>query len=319
MTPPPKPRDEAQRLEALLSLALLDTPPEERFDRYTRVAQRLFDVPIAVVSLVGRDRQWFKSIRGLDACETSREVSFCGHAILRPDLFIVEDATRDPRFADNPLVTGAPEIRFYAGCPLITPTGYAVGTLCLIDTRPRSLDEAQRRLLRELGAMVEDECAALHAETTDSLTGLSNREGLLAIGRRALRRPDAPATLLNIDLEDFKSINERFGDAEGDRALQDFAHLLLATFRKSDLIARLGGDRFCVLCTGTDCDGADLLRERLDGVIDTYNRDYGRPFQLGFSAVVMPFDRDRHACLEAALSEADDRLSKQKSARRFCA
>ena len=118
MLEPPLPPDEAMRLAALRSLNILDTPAEERFDRITRLAQRLFDVPIALVSLVDTNRQWFKSCQGLDASETPRSISFCGHAILEDGPLIIEDATKDQRFADNPLVTGPPDIRFYTGQPL---------------------------------------------------------------------------------------------------------------------------------------------------------------------------------------------------------
>ncbi len=130
MKSPDTPNNEEARLKSLHSLDILDTPAEERFDRYTRLAQRMLNVPIALVSLVDTDRQWFKSCLGLDAVETSREVSFCGHTILCDELLVVNDALADERFADNPLVTGAPNIRFYAGYPLIYSDGSNLGTLC---------------------------------------------------------------------------------------------------------------------------------------------------------------------------------------------
>ena len=141
-------------LQALYRSDLLDTPAEARFDRLTRIARQLFDVPIALVSLIDPERQGFKSRQWLDACETSRDISFCGHAILVPDILEIGDAAEDPRFADNPLVTGAPHIRFYAGAPLIVD-GQGIGTLCIIDTRPRRLTASQRQALRDLAdAMV---------------------------------------------------------------------------------------------------------------------------------------------------------------------
>ncbi|NMG76045.1 response regulator [Aromatoleum diolicum] len=157
MQAPPVPPDEAQRLAALRSLELLDTPAEERFDRITRIAQRLFNVPITLISLIDSERQWFKSRQGVDVSETSREISFCGHAILGDDIFEIPDALNDPRFADNPLVTGPPDLRFYAAAPLTGPEGYRVGTLCLIDRSPRHLDADQRQLLRDLGEQVKAE------------------------------------------------------------------------------------------------------------------------------------------------------------------
>ena len=153
------PEDEEQRLADLRQLGILDTRPEERFDRLTRLAAAVFDVPMALVSLVDRDRQWLKSTRGIDVRETSREVSFCAHAILRREVMVVPDALLDPRFADNPFVSGEPRIRFYAGCPLFTPSGSCVGTLCILDTRPHELDGAGLRHLLDLGVMVERELA----------------------------------------------------------------------------------------------------------------------------------------------------------------
>lgn len=154
---PPRPSDEAFRLEALHRLGLMDTPPEPRFDRIVRLAARVFGVRTALVSLVDAERQWFKAKVGLEACETPRDVSFCGHAILDPEGLVVEDAHRDPRFADNPLVTGPPHIAFYAGAPLRSPEGLALGTLCLLDSAPRSFGPEERQTLHDLAAWVERE------------------------------------------------------------------------------------------------------------------------------------------------------------------
>ncbi|MGI9516952.1 MAG: response regulator [Pirellulaceae bacterium] len=145
-----------QRVAALHALQILDTPPEERFDRITRLAADIFQVPVALVSLVDANRQWFKSCHGLDVSETGRDISFCGHTIVQADTFIVENALEDPRFADNPLVTGDPYIRFYAGQPL-SVDGLLVGTLCLIDRVPRSFDDQQRRILRDLASIAATE------------------------------------------------------------------------------------------------------------------------------------------------------------------
>jgi len=144
-------------LDALLDLAVLDTDAEERFDRLTRLAARLLDVPIALVSLIDADRQWFKSRVGLDVVETPRDVSFCGHAVLNDELFVVSDAARDRRFRDNPLVVGDPTIRFYAGRPLHASAGERVGTLCVIDRQPRELTVEDRQAIEDLAALVERE------------------------------------------------------------------------------------------------------------------------------------------------------------------
>lgn len=184
MLAPGLPADEAMRLRALHELKLLDTSPEERFDRLTRLAKRMFDVPIALISLVDEHRQWFKSRQGLDACETGRDISFCGHAILGQDVLLVTDATKDPRFADNPLVTGAPHIRFYAGAPLHTVDGYRLGTLCLIDSKPRVLTRADIAALRDLADCVESETNRLVESHLHTLLA-KNREELTRLSRVA--------------------------------------------------------------------------------------------------------------------------------------
>lgn len=154
MLPAPIPADDEARLQALRELLILDTPAEARFDRIVEFAATEFDVPIALISLLDRDRQWFKARVGLEACETGRDISFCGHAILQDGLFQVPDALLDARFADNPLVAGAPFIRFYIGAPLVVPGGAALGTLCLIDTRSRELDAMDRAILSTLRDLV---------------------------------------------------------------------------------------------------------------------------------------------------------------------
>jgi sigma-B regulation protein RsbU (phosphoserine phosphatase) len=156
----PIPDDDAARLEALHSLDLLDTPAEERFDRLTRVLTLVLQVPMAYISLVDSDRQWFKSTCGMapgSPNQTGRDISFCGHAILSDEALVVSDATKDERFHDNPLVTGEPNIRFYAGHPLSGPDGYKVGTVCIADRAPRNLREAEVVALREMAGMVERE------------------------------------------------------------------------------------------------------------------------------------------------------------------
>ena len=161
MQAPPLPADEAFRLEALRGLCILDTPDEARFDRITRSVARLFRVPMALVSLVDESRQWFKSRLGLEPRETPRDISFCGWAILGEGAFVVEDAREDPRFADNPLVTGPPFIRFYAGAPLHGPGRAKIGTLCILDREPRSFPDAEVTALEEISAWAEQEINAV--------------------------------------------------------------------------------------------------------------------------------------------------------------
>ena len=316
MIEPPKPLDETVRLMSLHSLRILDTQPEERFDRITRMAQRMFDVEICLVSLVDANRQWFKSKQGLDACETSREISFCGHAILDEEIFIVEDSLTDPRFADNPLVTDNPNIRFYAGCPIHGPGRQRIGTLCLIDSKPGSLLDEDKAMLRDFAKLVEDELVLLSQTSVDDLTGVSNRLGFNTIARHLLslcRRTDTEAELVFFDLDGFKEVNDTYGHAAGDELLKQFAKLLTKCFRGTDVIARLGGDEFAVLMTGTDQSSAPL--ERLATI--TKQESAHLQGDLSWSAGCVAFDPERHETLESMLAEADSKMYKKKVERRL--
>lgn len=318
MQPPQVPEDEEARLMSLRGLNILDTLPEERFDRLTRLAKRLFGVPIALVSLVDENRQWFKSCLGLDVSETARELSFCGHAILGDDVFLIPDARLDDRFSDNPLVLGKPQIRFYAGCPLTMPNGTRLGTLCIIDQEPRQFGDDEVNALRDLASLAEQELAALQLATMDDLTGVSNRRGFETLCTHALelcRRLDRPASVLYFDLDGFKQINDRFGHAEGDRALIQFVQLLKETFRDSDVLGRLGGDEFAVLLTDAAVVGVDTVLQRIRAAVERHNRA-SEDYALDYSVGAVRFDVARHADFCALLSEADAQMYEEKNTRR---
>lgn len=167
MIKPAKPSDEITRLQALRDMLILDTLPEERFDRISKFASFEFDVPIVLISLVDDERQWFKSVVGFIGCSTSRDQSFCAHAILQDAIMVVEDARQDPRFFDNPYVIADPHIVFYAGAPLVLPSGAKLGTLCLIDRKPKSLDATDLLILSTLRQMVVAELIATSAASAN--------------------------------------------------------------------------------------------------------------------------------------------------------
>lgn len=316
---PDLPPDERTRLETLRALNLLDTAPEERFDRLTRLARRMFGVPISLVSLVDSDRQWFKSIQGLDATETPREISFCGHAILGDEILMVPDALEDDRFADNPLVVDAPNIRFYAGCPLKVHNGSKLGTLCIIDREPREFDEEDLGLLRDLATMAEQEIAAVQLSTLDELTLISNRRGFMALAQHALnlcKRTNVPATLLSIDLNDFKQINDRFGHAEGDRALVAFAEQMRKVFRVSDVFARLGGDEFVALMTDTEEAAINRVLSRFKAAIGEYNAQAKRGYDLHYCVGHVSYNPEHDESIEQLLDRADGLMYAEKRARK---
>ncbi|MES2532179.1 MAG: sensor domain-containing diguanylate cyclase [Pseudomonadota bacterium] len=317
MLAPALPPDEATRVATLRSLNILDTSAEERFDRLTRLAKRLFGVPIALVSLVDADRQWFKSCFGLSATETSRDISFCGHAILDDDILMIPDALLDERFFDNPLVTGDPRIRFYAGYPLRVPNGSKLGTLCLIDVKARELDDEERDLLRDLARMAEQELAAVQMATLDDLTLLSNRRGFESLAQHAInlcRRLEKPASLLFFDLNRFKQINDTFGHAEGDRALTAFAEVMREVMRDSDVIGRLGGDEFVALLTQADGVETATVLHRLEGALKTRNASQQRGYDIEYSVGQIQFDPARHGNVAELLAEADVAMYAHKEA-----
>ncbi len=316
MLEPSTPLDETQRLVSLHSLKILDTPEEARYDRITRMARRVFNVDICLVSLVDKSRQWFKSRQGLDACETGREISFCGHAILDRKPFIVENALEDERFADNPLVTGPPNIRFYAGCPIHSPDGFRIGTLCLINSQPKTRTDDDIKTMKDFAQMVEEEIKISAQITIDELTQVANRRGFNMVADHLLslcRRTDTSAELMYFDLDGFKSVNDSHGHAAGDYILQHFAKLLLKCFRKADVVGRLGGDEFVVLL-GDSAGCSKIALERLREMAE--EPDCEILSQLDWSVGTMQFDPERHANVTALLADADSSMYEDKVRRR---
>ena len=317
MISPSIPEDEKQRMEKLRALKLLDSAPEERFDRLTRMAKRMFGVDISVLSLIDDGRQWFKSkSTEMDIPnETSREVSFCGHAILGNDVFVVEDALDDHRFKDNPLVTKAPNIRFYAGYPLKVNNGSALGTLCIIDTEPRAFDAEDSQLLKDLGVMAEQEIAALQLATLDELTLISNRRGFTDLAKHSMnicRRRGLAASILLFDLNKFKPINDTFGHAEGDRALVVFANVMREVFRESDVFGRIGGDEFAVLMIDVDIENTELVIKRFQEEMTAYNQKAKRGYDIEFSVGYINTLIGDNVDIDDLLAEADKKMYAKK-------
>lgn len=312
---PDIPQDEAVRLKTLRSLNILDTSSEERFDRLTRMAKRMFNVPIALVSMVDENRQWFKSCIGLSVSETSRDISFCGHAILGDDIFVIPDATKDERFADNPLVLNEPHIRFYAGCPLRFTDGSKLGTLCIIDQKPRTLSDEDLEAIKDLASTAERELAAIQLATLDELTNIPNRRGFMMVGQHSLNlcvRQKIPASLVYLDLDNFKPVNDTFGHAEGDNVLTTFANQISAVCRDSDLYARMGGDEFVILFINTTNDAAEDIIVRLQQSLKKYNQKANREYDIEFSFGIVDFDPDKHNSIEVLLEDGDSLMYEHK-------
>ena len=286
MLAPPAPHNEPQRLHALRATDILFTPAEERFDRITRLASRLLGTPISVVSLVAEKCQWFKSAYGLDATETPREVSFCGHAILGDDTFVVEDTSLDSRFSNNPLVTGGPMIRSYAGHPLHTSDGNRAGTLCVIDTAPRRFDAEQLEVLRDLAALVETELQRgqinerqqqlilerdelKRKASIDGLTRLWNRTAIMELLSSEIDRTlrGGELSVAMIDIDHFKNVNDSLGHQAGDAVLAEVATRIRAAVRNFDSVGRFGGEEFLALFCACGTGDAKTICERIRGTI----------------------------------------------------
>lgn len=250
--------------------AILDTDPEEQFDRLAKLASLTLRMPIAAVSLLDTNRQWFKAMVGTPLKETPLEYSFSSYAVREDELFVVSDASQDSRFCANPLVTGEPGIRFYAGVPLHIPGGPAIGTLSVIDRVPRTLDDRERNVLQELGSMVVREMELRRAAMTDSLTGVFNRRTLDMLVDKELarlRRTRQIFSLAVFDLDHFKNVNDTLGHEAGDRVLVAFARLASQCFRRQDLLFRTGGEEFAILLVGTRELAAEVPLERFRNLL----------------------------------------------------
>lgn len=303
---PKKPPNEAARLREVYSLGDMGTRPEERFDRVTRLAQRLFNVPIAAVTLIDEDSVWFLSRQGLELEMTPRRFSFCNEAILGHTTLHVTDATQDLRFSYGPMVKTSPHVRFYAGHPIRGPLGTNLGTLCIMGSEPRELSASEGDSLRDLAEIIEQEIASHHLESMDILTGLSNRHGFELLASKALaasRRRNMPATLLYIGLDEFKASGSALTSDDNDQTLRDFARLLDHEFRESDIVARIGASEFAVLLG--DSDNAEIASTRLLHTIRERNEISADSIQITAYVGASFFDPRSEDTFESLLNRAD--------------
>lgn len=446
-TPYPLPVSEGKRLQELAEYHLMDTPAEEDFDRLTHLASCLFDVPIVLVTLLDQDRQFFKSKIGFDVCETSREISFCTHAIMQDDTMVIPDALKDSRFSTNPLVLGKPFIRFYAGKPLKTPSGENIGTVCLIDTKPRQkFTDIDRKNLSDLAELVMERIELRRLDLIKSISQArfeniaatspdaiicSNSEGGITFWNRSAERlfgytadevsnktvdiivPDSwrpiydaelkrlklgcklmladrtvelsgsrkdgsefpaefslstweegdtnsvgaivrditerkqneerlfrlasldaltdlpnrgawrecldctlaaekPATVLLLDLDGFKEINDTLGHSAGDAVLRDVANRLKNTCEDAIMVARLGGDEFVALMSGNDEQEASSIAPDLITAITGLYEFAGQKAEIGVS-IGVSLSPQHSTKPEELLGAADLALYKAKA------
>jgi len=301
------PVDEAARLRALRSLNILDTPAEQRFDRIVRMARRMFDVPVAFISFIDANRQWFKSSIGIDIAEIAREQSICAHTILGDGILLLDDAAADSRFADGPLVVGETRARFYASCPLTLANGIRVGTLCVADRHPRSFRDEDLDLLRDLVATVERELRITNLAITDELTGIYNRQGFILAAHHSLNlcvRQDLPATLAYIDLSELRLDAENYDEPVDEaQVLTEIASILKSECRPSDIFARHGVDEFAALFINAP-------RDSVEGIMDRFHQLLSKPdgadsgiSGANFTYGIVEYDFKRHKQIETLLDD----------------
>jgi diguanylate cyclase (GGDEF)-like protein len=333
-------RDEERRLEGLRAYAVLDSEPEPAFDRLTSLAARLFDTPMALISLTDASRQWFKSRLGMPLREVAREGAFCAVAMAQERPLVVRDALLDPRFARAPLVVGAPHARFYAGAPLITPHGVRLGALGVLDSSPRTPSEGElatlmdlaglvvdqlelRKLSRDLDRRSEDarELKQTRAKlerlaSTDPLTGLANQRAL----RERLEALVDEAThgrkfaLILADVDHFKRVNDSLGPLGGDDVLRRVASALGSHVRATDLVARYGGEEFCILLTDLEAEAAAAVADELRRVVAALELPVRVTASFGVCAPVLSTPAAGQA--EALIAGADRALCRAKQAGR---
>lgn len=303
------------RLDALRRLQALDSPTEERFIRITRMARNMFDVPIALISFEDNEDGWAKPCYGLNIHEPLPNISFCKKGFLKQSMLVIEDTTKDPLYADNPMVIGEPYIRFYAGHSLVVTNGLHIGSLCIIDRKPRAFGEKDRILFNDLAQTVESELRAVQMATIDELTGITNRRGFILLADRYLRhafRTKRSLSLLFIDLNNFKSINDRYGHDVGDDALCQAASIINMVFRNADICARLGGDEYVVLLPETKSENFKNIKDRLTQTFNEFNKNSGKAYTLSCSIGIVGYDATTPPDLNLLLRLADEAMYRCK-------
>lgn len=341
------PAIENERIKVLKRYEILDTPQDGAFDNITALASKILRVPIAIVSLVDKDRIWFKSHHGIEIQEIKREPGLCSSAIIYNEPYIVENAAVDPRTLTNPLVASEFGLRFYAASQLETHDGYNLGTLCVIDFKPRSISETEINILERLAELVMDQMELrlsarkiheLNSElekiqkelrekaTHDALTGVWNRGAILEIIEKSFElayREGKPITILQFDIDNFKSVNDTYGHAAGDEVLQEVSKRLNRCCRKSDTFGRLGGEEFVAVLYPCGKDDAlqvgDRFREAVCNKLIQITNDTVSELRITTSIGACSSDEyDTKIDIPSTLKRADKRLYYAKKKGRNC-
>jgi diguanylate cyclase (GGDEF)-like protein len=311
----PIPLDEQARLESLHELWLLDTEPEERFDRITRMTQRLFGTPIVVFALVDSERVWFKSRVGLEAAEVHRGDAFCAHAILTDGIIQVEDAFEDTRFRGSALVRGGPAVRFYAGAPIKSVDRRRVGVLAIMDTTPRVLDPDDLRTLSDLARSLEGELAATHVSAVDEVTGMLNMRGFHQFAEKLLKISARAGTPLSLLYAEALNIDQAGTPRGREEILKQIAQVIDHTFRQSDVLARIGPSLFCALLPENTEHAGETAGARLQAAVRAWNLEPDAPYKLDLVVSSARFDPANPTSLDQLMLRAEGSLAAVRAVR----
>ena len=318
-----EPADEAARLAALQRYQILDTPEDEAFDRIPRIIQRALGAPMAAIAFVDEDRRWFKAVSGGRRGELPRSISFCNHTIQRDHPTIVADTHLDERFRKNKLVVEAPYIRAYLGVPLMTPDGFRIGSVCCVDKKPREFTREEIELVQDLSSIVMEQLELRQMALYDPLTSVRSRRGFrsdvemqLALEKRYQRE----FSLLMLDIDHFKAINDSFGHQVGDEILAGLGQRLIETLRECDLVGRIGGDEFVVALPETNRQEARRCGERIREAVEA------KPFETQAGSIEVKVSLGAASVdggsyqLDALLEQADKVLycAKENGRNRVC-
>jgi len=309
--------EEGRRLAALERYDILDTPEESGFNRIADLVKRIFNVETALVTFLDSHRQWYKAAAGNNEAgvEVALPDSFCQYTLRDETPLVVPDATLDPRFSSNPHVTGAPYVRFYAGIPLRTPDGFHIGTICAIDSKPHAFSDNETAIFSSLAQMAMSELELRQLASVDALTGIASRRmfkeeagRLVALARRHRTR----LTAIGFDIDNFKTINDTYGHAMGDKALSAVARAVSAQMRKSDVFGRLGGDEFVIVMPDADAASAYAIAEKLRIAIRALKFANAHPplsVSASFGVALLDPGTDD---LEALITKTDEALYEAK-------
>ena len=309
--------DEEGRALALERYGVLDTPEEPSFENVMDLVQQVMQVPLCGITLVDRDRLWFKSRRGMDMQEMPRKGTMSSAAIEQAEPFIVEDSHKDPRFCNNHTVIGDPHVRSYVGAPLRSPEGYNVGTLCVMDTISRTFPASHITILQNFAKVVMNELELRQVASSDHLTGTLSRRAWteraeLEIERS--RRYKRPVSLAILDIDKFKLVNDTFGHSAGDLVIQGIADLCKKMIRKSDFCGRLGGEEFAIMMPETELNDAFTVTERIRATFENVLIDIGAKRPVSCTVSVGVAQRDTTEMdLAPFLNRADQALYQAKT------